>query len=248
MTSVDWDAMLCDCWTGSYEVMGNLRDLVPKQTCELWHRQTIDEELYPEEKSDPVAAAKRITLWLNYIASGTENPSGVSGWPRRSSSICQGHCLDSVSPSPSSASCKAFCCLRAASAVRIKGMRRFSSRATIPGGTTRPGEKEWSSNSTIPSHTATLKAPTATNVTVLASTRTSMKLIAQGSRHGSFLPGIRIRVLREKVGSFRNQNTAARPVTITVLTMAGAKSMIIKSSLQDQSRRHFPFRRGGYST
>ena len=76
MTSVDWDAMLCDCWTGSYEVMGNLRDLVPKQTCELWHRQAIDEELYPEEKSDPVAAAKRITLWLNYIADGAENAPG----------------------------------------------------------------------------------------------------------------------------------------------------------------------------
>ena len=76
MTSVDWDAMLCDCWTGSYEVMGNLRDLVPKRTCELWHRQAIDEELYPEEKSDPVAAAKRITLWINYFAAGTENALG----------------------------------------------------------------------------------------------------------------------------------------------------------------------------
>lgn len=55
MTSVDWDAMLCAYWTGSYKVEGNLWDLVPKRTCELWHRQAIDEELYPEEKSDPVA-------------------------------------------------------------------------------------------------------------------------------------------------------------------------------------------------
>ena len=80
MTSVDWDAMLCAYWTGSYKIEGNLWDLVPKQTCELWHRQAIDEELYPEEKSDPVAAAKRITLWLNYIAPGTENAPGWFEW------------------------------------------------------------------------------------------------------------------------------------------------------------------------
>lgn len=77
MTSVDWDAMLCSYWEGVYKVgEGNLWDLVPKPTCELWHRQTIDEELYPEEKSDPVAAAKRITLWINYIAPGAENAPG----------------------------------------------------------------------------------------------------------------------------------------------------------------------------
>ena len=76
MTSVDWDAMLCAYWEGVYKIEGNLWDLVPRQTCELWHHQTIDEELYPEEKSDPVAAAKRITLWINYIADGTENAPG----------------------------------------------------------------------------------------------------------------------------------------------------------------------------
>lgn len=75
MTSVDWDTMLCAAWTRSYEVMGNLWDLVPKQTCELWHCQATD-ELYPEEKSDPVASAKRITLWINYIAPAASNAPG----------------------------------------------------------------------------------------------------------------------------------------------------------------------------
>lgn len=76
MTSVDWDAMLCAYWEGVYKIEGNLWDLVPRQTCELWHCQAIDEELYPEEKSDLVAAAKRITLWINYIAPAASNAPG----------------------------------------------------------------------------------------------------------------------------------------------------------------------------
>ena len=70
-------------------------------------------------------------------------------------------------------------------------MRSFSATKAVTGGSSRNGE---GSNSQIPSHVVTLRVPAMISASALVNIRASMKFIGQGSRHGSLLPGIRIRV------------------------------------------------------